>query len=409
LIKKALAIAFNALKVTFRDKGNLIWLIIMPIVWTTLIGTMDTPGGGDDKIPVGFLNRDRGIYGEVFEEILKKEESVKIVAMAEDDEDKMRNLVKDTKLSVGVIIPDNFSEKLKAGESVVIEILKSERSSSYFLEELIEKTAERISIDALAANFTVDKIGERRMVLEEEVLEDEKERIWKEAFVKADSFFEPSPSIGIEYVVLSVEKRDENIPMGMEASSPGFAVMFVMMGVCFAGAAMVQERHHKTLARLLTTPTEKFFIISGKMLGFFLIGFIQFMILILFGQLVLKVNWGGNLPLGVLLLVISYVLSVTGLGTLLSVVVRTSAQAGAFAVLISMVTSMLGGAWWPIEIVPRFMQTIARFTPQYWAINGFNKIITRGFGITEILPNFYVLLAISTISLLLAIHFFRFE
>ena len=408
MIKKALVIAFNSLKVTFRDKSNLIWLIIMPIVWTTLIGTMSTTGSGDEKIPVGFLNSDRGIYGEVFEEILKKEESIEIIAMVEDDEDKMRDLVKDSKLSVGLIIPDNFSEKLKVGEQVVIEILKSERSSSYFLDELIGKVAERISIDALAANFTVEKIGERRMVLEEEVLGDEKERIWKEAFVKADAFFEPAPSIGIEYVVLSVEKRDENIPLGVEASSPGFAVMFVMMGVCFAGVAMVQERHHKTLARLLTTPTEKFFIISGKMLGFFLVGFIQFMILILFGQLVLKVNWG-NLPLGVLLLVISYVLSVTGIGTLLSVIVRTSAQAGAFAVLISMVTSMLGGAWWPIEIVPKFMQNIARFTPQYWAINGFNKIITRGFGVTEILPNFYVLLAISALSLLLAIRFFRFE
>jgi len=405
LIKKALAIAFNSLKVTFRDKGNLIWLIIMPIVWTTLLGTMSTPGGGDEKIPVGFLNSDRGIYGEVFEEILRNEESIKIVVMAEDDEDKMRNLVKDTKLSVGVIIPDNFSEKLKVREQVEIEILKSERNSSYFLEELIDKVAERISINALAANFAIEKISKSGLVLESEM---EKERIWEEAFLKADAFFEPAPSIGIEYVVLSVEKREENIPIGVEASSPGFAVMFVMMGVCFAGVAMVQERHNKTLARLLTTPTEKFFIISGKMLGFFLVGFIQFMILILFGQLVLKVNWG-NLPLGVLLLVVSYVLSVTGLGTLLSVVVRTSAQAGAFAVLISMVTSMLGGAWWPIEIVPRFMQNIARFTPQYWAINGFNKIITRGFGITEILPNFYVLLAISAISLLLAIRFFKFE
>ena len=408
MIKKALVITFNSLKVTFRDKGNLIWLIIMPIVWTTLLGTMSTPGGGDEKIPVGFLNSDRGIYGEVFEEILKKEESIKIVAMAEDDEDKMRNLVKDTKLSVGVIIPDNFSEKLKVREQVVIEILKSERNSSYFLEELIVKVAQRISIDALSANFALEKFIEREADLEGEVSESEKKKIWQEAFKKADEFFKPAPPIYVEYIVLSVEGRNENIPIGMNASSPGFAVMFVMMGVFFAGAAMVQERHHKTLARLLTTPTEKFSIISGKMLGFFLVGFMQFMILILFGQLVLKVNWG-NLPLGVLLLVVSYVLSVTGLGTLLSVVVRTSAQAGAFAVLISMVTSMLGGAWWPIEIVPKFMQTIARFTPQYWAISGFNKIITRGFGITEILPNFYVLLAISGISLLLAIRFFKFE
>jgi len=408
LIKKILAIAFNSLKVAFRDKGNLVWLIIMPIVWTTLIGTMSTPGSEDEKIPVGFLNSDRGIYGEVFAETLRKEESIKIIAVVEDDEEKMTNLVKDSKLSVGLIIPGNFSEKLRTGEPVVIDILKSERSSSYFLEEIIDKAAGRISIDALAANFTIEKISERRAVLEEEILTDDKKRIWEKTFKQADAFFEPAPSVGVEYVVLSVEKRDENIPLGMDVSSPGFAVMFVMMGVCFAGVAMAQERHHMTLARLLTTPTERFSIISGKMLGFFLLGFIQFLILILFGQLILKVNWG-NLPLGVLLIVVSYVFSVTGIGTLLSVIVRTSAQAGAFAVLISMVTSMLGGTWWPIEIVPKFMQTIARFTPQYWAINGFNKIITRGLGMIEILPNFYVLLAISIVSLLLAIRFFRFE
>ncbi|GAG62203.1 unnamed protein product, partial [marine sediment metagenome] len=119
--------------------------------------------------------------------------------------------------------------------------------------ELIVKVAQRISIDALAANFTIEKISKSGLVLESKM---EKERMWEEAFVKADAFFEPAPSIGIEYVVLSVEKREENIPIGVEASSPGFAVMFVMMGVCFAGVAMVQERHNKTLARLLTTPTD---------------------------------------------------------------------------------------------------------------------------------------------------------
>jgi len=408
LIRKIFQISFNSLKTTFRNRGNLLWLIVMPIIWTTLIGTMSTSDGGDDKIPVGFLNRDGGIYGEVFAEILRKEESIKIIAVVEDDEDKMRDLVKDTKLSVGLIIPNDFSEKLKAGDQVVIEILKSERNTSYFLDELTTAAAERISIDALSANFTLEKFIERKAVSESEILENEKKKIWEDAFKEADEFFKPVPPIYVEYIVLSMEERNENIPIGMNASSPGFAVMFVMMGVFFAGAEMSQERHHKTLARLLTTPTEKFFIISGKMLGFFLVGFIQFLILILFGQLVLKVNWG-NLPSGVLLLVVSYVLSVTGIGTLLSVIVRTSAQAGAFAVLISMVTSMLGGAWWPIEIVPKFMQNIARFTPQYWAINGFNKIITRGFGITEILPNFYVLLVISALSLLLAIRFFRFE
>ncbi len=401
MIKKAIQIALHSLKIITRDKGVLIWLLLMPIIWTILIGAMSTPRSKNAKIPVGFLNNDKGIYGEMLLEAFKKEESIGIIE--ENNEDEMRNLVKESKLLSGLIVPEDFSKKLMSGEAVTIEIFKSEQNFSYFLNELIIKMANRISIDALSANFTLEKLREREIISKSE-----EEKLWNEIFQEADTAFVPIPSIHVEYTVLSVEKRNEEVPIGMNASSPGIAVMFVMMGVLFAAAAMVQERHTKTLARLLTTPTRKFSLISGKMSGFFLIGFIQFLILIFFGQFVLKVNWG-NSPMAVLLITISYVLSVTGLGTLLSVFMRTSAQADAFAVLISIVTSMLGGAWWPIEIVPNFMQNIARFTPQYWAINGFNKIITRGFGVMSILPNFYMLIAISVITFFFAILLFKFE
>lgn len=401
MLKKIFYIVLHSLKIVFRDRGTLIWLILMPIIWTTLIGTMSTPRSGNEKIPVGFFNRDKGIYGEIFKSTLEKEKGIEIIG--ESDKANMKDRVKKPELFVGLLIPENFSENLMNGRSTTIEILKSEKSFSYFLDELITKTANRISIDALSANFTLEKLRERKIIPDEQ-----EEGIWRKIFQKADASFDPTPPIRVEYNILSVEKRDESIPIGMNASSPGFAVMFVMMGVLFAAVAMIEERHNKTLARLLTTPTRKFSIISGKMFGFFLIGFIQFMILIIFGQFILRVNWG-NSPIGVLLLTISYVLSVTGIGTLLSVFVRTSAQAGAFAVLISIVTSMFGGAWWPIEIVPKFMQNVARFTPQYWAINGFNKIITRGFGTMAILPNFYVLIIFSIVTLFFAVMLFKFE
>ncbi|MEA3313213.1 MAG: ABC transporter permease [Caldisericota bacterium] len=401
MLKKIVYIALHSLKIVFRDRGTLIWLILIPIIWTTLIGTMSTPRSGNEKIPVGFFNRDKGIYGETFKSTLEKEEGIEIIG--ESDKTNMKARVKKSELFAGLLIPENFSENLMNGKSTTIEILKSGKSSSYFLDELITKTANRISIDALSANFTLEKLRERKIIPDEQ-----EENIWRKIFQKADTSFNPIPPIRVEYNILSVEKRDESIPNGMNASSPGFAVMFVMMGVLFAAVAMVGERHNKTLASLLTTPTRKFSIISGKMFSFFLVGFIQFMILIIFGQFILKVNWGNSL-IGVLLLTISYVLSVTGIGMLLSVFIRTSAQAGAFAVLISIVTSMFGGAWWPIEIVPKFMQNVARFTPQYWAINGFNKIITRGFGAMAILPNFYVLLIFSIVTLFFAVMLFKFE
>ena len=401
MFRKIIQIAINILRITFRDKGALIWIILMPIIWTVLMGSMIGRGSSSSKIPVGLINNDKGVYGEMFSNALSNESGISV--MKETNIDKMRSLVKDSKISIGLVIPETFSENLMNNEFVTIQLLKSTATSSYFLEELVNKVADRISIGALAANFTVDKVSQFK-----NLAPNQKTLIYEGAFKRADQSFEPSPSISVNYEVLSVEKKIDDIPLGMNLSSPGFAAMFVMMGVFFAGAAMVAERQNGTLARLLSAPLSKFSIISGEMLGFFLLGLVQFAILILFGQYVLGVNWGSS-PIGVSLLTVSYVLAVTGLGTLLAVFVRTSAQAGAFAVLISMVTSMIGGSWWPIEIAPKFMQSIARLTPQYWAVNGFTRIITRGFGVSSVLLNFYVLLAIGGVSLVLATFFFKFE
>lgn len=401
MLKKIFNIAINLLKITLRDKGALVWLLVMPLIWTVLIGSMSGPKSSSNTIPVGIINLDNGTYGSNFESYLAKEKDIVIVI--KKDEIELAQLVKDTKVSVGLIVSQDFSENLKLNRSVEIKLLKSEKSSSYFIEELIGKVAKRMSIDALSANFALEKLS--TLV---QITETSKPEIWERAYKIADAYFEPSPSIAVNYKVLAVEQKEQNLALGMNLSSPGFAAMFVMMGVFFAGAAMVAKRHQGTLARLLTTPTSKFSIISGEMLGFFLLGLVQFAILILFGQYVLGVNWGSS-PFGVALLTVSYVLAVTGLGTLLSVFVRTSAQAGAFAVLVSMVTSVIGGSWWPIEIAPKFMQSIARFTPQYWAVNGFNKIITRGFGVSSVLSNFYVLIAIACVSLFASVVLFRFE
>ncbi len=400
MVRKIFTIAKNVLINTFRDKGALIWLIIMPIVWTALIGSMSSPRSGENLIPISIMNYDKGAYGDKFEEFLKEEKDIQIMKVSSEDD--LVKKVMDTEIFVGLVIPENFAENLINDIPSQVKLVKSEKSSSYFIEELLKKIAKRISIDAQASNFSLEKIGTFISVAE-----GAKSEIWERAFKIADSSFEPELSIKVDFKMLSVDESKQSLVMGMNLSSPGFAVMFVMMGVFFAGAAMVNERRLGTLARLLTTPTGKLAIISGEMLGFFLLALVQFLILILFGQFALGVNWGSS-PIGVLLIVVSFSLAVTGLGTLLAVFVKTSAQAGAFAVLISMVTSMIGGSWWPIEIAPKFMQNVAKFTPQYWAVNGLTKLITRGFGISSILTNFGILMGIAVISLILSVALFRF-
>ena len=94
---------------------------------------------------------------------------------------------------------------------------------------------------------------------------------------------------------------------------------------------------------------------------------------------------------------------------LLASLVRSHRQAEAFSILLANLLGMLGGSWWPLEIVPPALQTVGKFTPVYWGVNGLNRLITNGQGIAGILPNVYILLGFAALSLVLSVLLFHYE
>jgi ABC-2 type transport system permease protein len=94
---------------------------------------------------------------------------------------------------------------------------------------------------------------------------------------------------------------------------------------------------------------------------------------------------------------------------MMAALTKTSAQANALGTVIVLSISALGGAWWPLEIVPGWMQTVGRLSPMSWAMDGFQDIITRGQGMTAVLPEVGVLLAFAVVFLFIGIWRFRYE
>lgn len=198
--------------------------------------------------------------------------------------------------------------------------------------------------------------------------------------------------------MLAVEQPQEQLPDNRTQTSTGFGVMFVMAGILSTATFLVSERLRNTLARLLTTPLSVGAFLGGKMLSMMILGLLQFAVFILWGVVVLKVNWGSNLP-AVIAVVASFTFGAAGVGVLVGAVCKTMAQAGAIATFVTYGTSMLAGSWWPVEIMPPFMQRLARLFPQYWAVNGLNKIIVRGLGFNALAPDMAVLLLTGTLCL----------
>ena len=128
----------------------------------------------------------------------------------------------------------------------------------------------------------------------------------------------------------------------------------------------------------------------------------QSILIIVSSKYIFKVNTGvPDLQLLVILTLFGFV-CVT-LGILIVAFTDTSRQASSMATLIIVPTCMLSGCWWPIEIMPKFMQKAANFLPQTWALEGV-KELQSGKTFLSIMPILGILAAFSLAFFLIGMY-----
>jgi ABC-type multidrug transport system permease subunit len=74
-----------------------------------------------------------------------------------------------------------------------------------------------------------------------------------------------------------------------------------------------------------------------------------------------------------------------------------------------MVMAALGGCWWPGEVMPPWMQTVALALPTAWAMKAFHALISFGYGVSEVLIPSLVLLGFGLLFTWLGSRYLRFE
>lgn len=72
-----------------------------------------------------------------------------------------------------------------------------------------------------------------------------------------------------------------------------------------------------------------------------------------------------------------------------------------------MVLAMAGGGMVPLMFMPDWMRTLSHASPVKWTILGFEGVLWRGFGWTELLPVCGVLVAFGALCALVGLKAFR--
>lgn len=206
----------------------------------------------------------------------------------------------------------------------------------------------------------------------------------------------------------SAGKRPEP-PQGFAQTIPGTMVMFTMMILLTGGSILlVNERRDGLLRRLASAPVSPGSVVFGKWLGRMGLGIVQLSFSMLLGKWMFAMDWGDSLA-AVCLLLLLWAAFNTSLCLVLSVFANNESQVSGIAVLGTMILAALGGCWWPIEVTPAWMQSLAQWLPTGWVMDAMHQLVHFGHGI-ESAARSMVLLALSSFALAwLAARRFRFD
>ncbi|MCP4573160.1 MAG: ABC transporter permease [bacterium] len=376
-----LAMVALRLRRIFRDRSALIWFFVMPMVFSFLMGQLlgDWGGSGQPSRPRFLVYADEpGPELERFLAPLRDHErfvvevrdtTVSAAALAE--------AVEDSRITAGLLVPSGFEAAAAGDDTASLRLyFDSDRLSSQTIRTLLEEALLRANTAAAARSLVADPAGGEpgRGAAQgfDQVVFD---RLWEE----------PRVRLAVETLGRKQEEPEFALTNSYQHVGPSYTLFFVMMGVLALAQDLVAERRQRTLARLVTSRAGPADLVLGFLAGGFVMGLVQSVILLVLNSLLFRIDYGDSpLTLGLAMMLFAGVCA--GASVLLGTVARTEAQASGLGVATTLVLAAMGGLWWPLEIVPPFMQTLGKLLPTGQAITVFHDLIGRGWGLAENLP-----------------------
>ena len=186
----------------------------------------------------------------------------------------------------------------------------------------------------------------------------------------------------------------------------GWAMQFLLFAVSASAASFFRERDAGIFQRVLAAPVTRAQILWGKFLYGVSIGLIQLMVLFFAGRVLFGIEVEQHL--GLLVLVCTFAAAAcTSFGMLLAAITPNAEAASGIATLLIMLMSALGGAWFPLYIMPAFIQQFSRLTLVYWSMEGFSAVLWAGQSFLQILPILAILGGITAVVMTIAVWRFN--
>lgn len=364
---KALAIAAVDVRRLLRQRANLFFLFVLPMLIILLLGA----AFGSSAARVGVYAGPGRLAGQLVS-TLRSEQNLTLRRYQHAAD--VERAVERGDVEAGLVVPDGYDATLRAGGTVTLRYLGRPDTLATQLGPTIQSAVASQSELIRAARFLQQR----------------------HAASSFDKGLGSATSVAASIPLIAVRLTDPTgaaypQAQGQFATSASTQLLLFIFFTSLTGAStLIETRRLGVARRMLSTPTSVRTVLLGAGLGRLAIAVLQ-ALLIMLGALALGVSWGN--PLAAALLVFAFCLVGSGAGLLVGSALANEQQARAVAFLFGLGLAALGGSMVPLEVFPHTMRVVAHITPHAWANDAFGKLLHHGATLPDIAVDIGILLA----------------
>lgn len=380
-MRSALAIAGVELLRFVKDKGNIFFTFIFPLILVFVLGSQF--GGSGNSGSVTISGPDSELRTAVVEQLESDE-----VSVSQADHDAMLEQVARGRTDAGLVIDEEAASAYSNGDPAELEVIAGNASTSTAAQQRIRVAVDNLDLRQLQVS-ALEGAGASA---------DEAAQALDGA---ADQVAAPTLTVS------SVDELSQEFQglgqFDLGASSQ--LLLFTFLTSLAGSSTLINARRQGVMARTLASPVSTLQAIAGQSLGRWVIAFFQGGYIMLATWLLFGVDWG-NIALSLLVLAV-FALVAAGAAMVLGSILDNEGAAVGAGVGLGLVLAAIGGGMMPLEIFPDTMRTIAHVTPHAWGYDAFAAIQRNNGTLVDILPQLGVLLAMAAGVLLLGTWLLR--
>lgn len=425
MFNQILALTWKDLKIFFKDAGAVVFIFLQPFMFIVVMSYAMSGlfTSGDHPIQLLAVNEDRGAHAASVIKQLGEMKGFEVETTWSFDSrsgnqaltrERAEQLVKDGKRSMALIFPADFSAVLEqsAGaanpETTKVLMVADPASPTQVAEPIIGTLQGIVQKESFAVavpkgiDLLFDQIAPQTPAQQRAAFKSEATQALSGGLVG-----EQPPTISVERVA-PPGMRVEKFPDTFQQNVPGYTIYGIFWIVSMLASSVLVEKRDGTFRRLLVAPMKRTAMLAGKMLPYYLINVLQIAIMLGASSLLFGLKLGSS-PAGLIVVSLAAAATATGLGVLVSAFARTEAQIGGLTTLVLLSASALGGCFIPRLTMPEWLRTAGLLTPHAWALDAYQDLLVRGYGLVDVLPKVGVLGAFALAFFAIGVWKFRFD